>query len=323
MTNPQRLEAADRVTLLMSFVPYLIDQGPVSVEQLAHHFSITTTQVEELVQLLAMSGIPGDNGYYQHQDLFDINWDLFEEQHIVELWQHVAVDAPPRFSAREAAALLAGLQFISGIVPESEKEIVQKLVEKISSGASAKPENLQVSPAPVPIDLEIIRTAVQSAHSVEFTYHGTHGIQLKRRVDPLRLDLVGESWYLRAWCHDREALRTFRLDRISELSVSQHLIITTFTEKDLGDELFEVSDTDVRVRFSIEDSALPLIVGYSPEVISRRAEDTLEIEVAFSELSSVPIFVAQVPGSITVLSPNSALEIVHQWAKQALASYSA
>ena len=323
MASPQRLEAADRVTLLMSFVPYLIDQGPVSVEQLAHHFSITTTQVEELVQLLAMSGVPGDDGYYQHQDLFDINWDLFEEQHVVELWQHVAVDATPRFSAREAAALLAGLQYISGIVPESERDTVQKLVEKISLGASAKPENLQISPAPVPVDLEIIRSAVQAARSVEFTYHGSAGTLMQRRVDPLRLDLVGESWYLRAWCHNRQALRTFRLDRISELSVSQHKIITTVTEKDLSDELFEVSDTDVRVRFSVEDSAMPLISGYSPDIISRRGEDSLEIEVAFSDLSSVPIFVAQVPGSITVLSPGNAIEIVHQWARQALARYNA
>ena len=307
----------------MSFVPYLIDQGPVSVEQLARHFSITATQVEELVQLLAMSGVPGDDGYYQHQDLFDINWDLFEEQHVVELWQHVAVDATPRFSAREAAALLAGLQYISGIVPESEKDTVLKLVEKISLGASAKPENLQISPAPVPVDLDIIRSAVQSTHSVEFTYHGSTGVQMERRVDPLRLDLVGESWYLRAWCHDRQALRTFRLDSISELSVSQHNIITTLTDKDLSGELFEVSDTDVRVRFSIEESALPLISGYSPEIISRKGEDSLEIEVAFSDLTSVPIFVAQVPGSITVLSPRSAQEIVHQWASQALASYNA
>lgn len=323
MASPQRLEAADRVTLLMSFVPYLIDQGPVSVTQLAHHFSITTSQVEELVQLLAMSGVPGDNGYYQHQDLFDINWDLFEEQHIVELWQYVAVEATPRFSAREAAALLAGLQYISGIIPESEKDTVQKLVEKISLGASAKPENLQISPAPVPVDLGIIRSAVQSAHSVEFIYHSSTGIQQQRRVDPLRLDLVGESWYLRAWCHQREALRTFRLDRISELSVSQHKIITTVTENDLSDELFEVSDTDVRVRFRIEDSALPLISGYRPEVISRNGDATLEIEVAFSDLSSVPIFVAQVPGSITVVSPQTAQEIVHQWASQALVSYNA
>ena len=144
MAKNVRLEASDRVTYLMAFVPYLIEQGATSVSELADHFGLESSHVEELVQLLAMSGVPGDNGYYQHQDLFDINWDLFEEQKIVELWQHVGVEATPRFSAREAAALLAGLQYISGIVPERDKDIIDKLVTKISSGASAEPENLPV-----------------------------------------------------------------------------------------------------------------------------------------------------------------------------------
>ena len=80
-----RLEAADRVTLLMSFVPYLIEQGAVPVQQLAEHFDITVAQVQELVQLLAMSGVPGDDGYYQHQDLFDINWDVIHSMSLYKL----------------------------------------------------------------------------------------------------------------------------------------------------------------------------------------------------------------------------------------------
>lgn len=318
-----RLEAADRVTLLMSFVPYLIDQGPVSVDQLAQHFDISTDQVEELVQLLAMSGVPGDDGYYQHQDLFDINWDLFEEHHIVELWQHVAVDATPRFSAREAAALLAGLQFISGIVPDRDKEIVERLVAKIASGASAQPENLLVTPASVPVDLDVIREAVISEHSVQFIYRNATGIETPRSVDPLRLDLVGESWYLRGWCHEREALRTFRLDRISQLSVSGDSLSTDMNPSELSDELFIVKDTDTRVRFSIDESSIQMVNAYNPVVISSREDETLEVEVAFGDISAVPVFVSQIPGSITVLSPTEAISAVSAWSNQALARYSA
>lgn len=318
-----RLETADRVTYLMSFVPYLIEQGPVPVEQLAIHFDLTTTQVEELVQLLAMSGVPGDDGYYQHQDLFDINWDLFEEQHIVELWQHVGVETTPKFSAREAAALLAGLQYISGIVPERDRSIIDKLVHKISSGASAEPENLLVTPAPVPVDLEVIRQAVTSGHSVGFDYRSSSGVLTPRSVDPLRLDLVGESLYLRGWCHERQALRTFRLDRISQLSLTGESIQTTLTAHDLSDELFEIKDTDIRVRFAVEESALVLLSAYRPEVTGALSHDEIEVEVAFSDLGSVPVFVAQFPGSIRVISPQAAIDAVSEWSKQALSRYSA
>lgn len=323
MAKSGRLEASDRVTYLMAFVPYLIEQGATPVTQLAEHFGLESTQVEELVQLLAMSGIPGDNGFYQHQDLFDINWDLFEDQKIVELWQHVGVEAPPRFSAREAAALLAGLQYISGIVPERDRDIIDKLVLKIATGASAEPENLLVTPAAVPVDLDVIRTAVASEHSVTFEYQNATGDKALRSVDPLRLDLVGESWYLRGWCHDREALRTFRLDRISKLSVSKEKARTKLTVNDLSEELFEPKESDIRVRFSIEESALPLVSAYQPAIIKVLDDEVLEIEVLFSSLSSVPVFVSQIPGSIRVLSPAEAVAEVQRWTNQALASYTA
>jgi proteasome accessory factor C len=318
-----RLEAADRVTLLMSFVPYLLEQGAVPVAQLAEHFDITSAQVEELVQLLAMSGVPGDNGFYQHQDLFDINWDLFEEHKIVELWQHVAVDATPRFSAREAAALVAGLQYISGIVPDRDKSIVEKLVTKIASGASAEPENLVVTPAAVPVDLDVIRNAVRSGHSVRFVYQNASGERLTRTVDPLRLDLVGESWYLRGWSHEREALRTFRLDRISDLSVSEDPFVTVLHASDLSDELFDIKDSDIRVLFLVDNSSLGLLSAYRPEVRGISDGDMVRVEVAFSDLSSVPVLVAQIPGSIQVISPPEAISAVSMWAEQALTSYNA
>ena len=318
-----RLEAADRVTLLMSFVPYLLDQGAVPVAQLAAHFDITPAQVSELVQLLAMSGVPGDDGFYQHQDLFDINWDLFEEQQIVELWQHVAVDATPRFSAREAAALLAGLQYISGIVPDRDKSIVEKLVTKIASGASAEPENLLVTPAAVPVDLDVIRQAVISGHSVSFIYHNASGEKSARSVDPLRLDLVGESWYLRGWSHERDALRTFRLDRISELSVSEDSFVSDLNASELSDELFDIKETDIRVMFLVDNASLALLAAYRPEVRGTSDGNMARIEVAFSDLTSVPVFVAQIPGSVQVLSPPEAISAVSMWAEQALAAYNA
>ena len=318
-----RLEAADRVTLLMSFVPYLIEQGAVPVQQLAEHFDISVAQVQELVQLLAMSGVPGDDGYYQHQDLFDINWDLFEDQQIVELWQHVAVESTPRFSAREAAALVAGLQYISGIVPERDRTVVDQLVAKIASGASAEPENLLVTPAAVPVDLDVIRSALSTGHSVSFIYQNSTGERSTRSVDPLRLDLVGETWYLRGWSHEREALRTFRLDRISELSVSTETIQTTLSLADLSDELFDVSDSHIRVVCEIEESALLLLSAYSPTVLGAVNQNMLSVEVAFSDLTSIPVFVSQIPGAIQVISPPEAVSAVRLWAEQAQARYNA
>ena len=51
--------------------------------------------------------------------------------------------------------------------------------------------------------------------------------------------------------------------------------------------------------------------------------DTVQIEVAFSDLSSVPVFVSQLPGAIRVVSPPEAVSAVSRWAHQALTGYNA
>lgn len=39
----------------------------------------------------------------------------------------------------------------------------------------------------------------------------------KREISPQRLTHYRDNWYLDAWCHQRHALRTFALDRVSEI----------------------------------------------------------------------------------------------------------
>lgn len=316
-----RLEASDRVTLLMSFVPYLLDRGPVSVTDLAEHFDITPQQVTELVQLLALSGLPGGDGLYQHQDLFDINWDLFEQEDVVELWNHVAVEATPKFSPREAAALVAGLQYISGIIPDTDKPLLSGLLAKIAEGASAQPENILISAAPVPVDLEIIRDALRHNTSITFSYLNARGETLGRAVDPLRLDLVGQTWYLRGWCHARAALRTFRLDRMSDLAESDHSRVTELTAADLPAELFDVSVTDIEVTFLVEKSALPFLAPYQPRIISVHSDSQVLIGVGFADMGAVPRFVMQLPGSISVVAPTEAHDLVISWVKRSLGTH--
>lgn len=42
-----------------------------------------------------------------------------------------------------------------------------------------------------------------------------------RDLSPQRLTHYRDNWYLDAWCHDREALRTFALDRISNIQLQE------------------------------------------------------------------------------------------------------
>ncbi len=319
MSTP-RLEAADKVTLLLSFVPYLLRKGSATVSELAHTFNISEKQVVELIELLAVSGVPGEGGFYQHQDLFDIDWELFENEKIIELWHHVEVDSTPKFSAREAAALVAGLQYISALLPE-EEEVITSLLAKISHASASLPENILVASIATSTVGESLSQAISQKVSVTFTYQGAHSEKTPRKVDPIRLDLVSGTAYLRAWCHDRQDLRTFRVDRISELALTDEVVSRTISESELSDELFRSSDTDTIAVFDIDDEGLPLIVAYQPKILSKPTADTTQVEISFANEQNIPIFVANFPGIVSIRSPQQAVDLVRDWAEQARATY--
>ena len=60
-----------------------------------------------------------------------------------------------------------------------------------------------------------LQQAVAAGKTVSFVYYSIgRDEELLRTVDPYGLLLVGDEWYLIAWCHLRRAVRTFRLSRL-------------------------------------------------------------------------------------------------------------
>ncbi len=202
-------------------------------------------QIRDAVELIAVSGVPGDTDSYQHGDLFDINWDAFEEHDEIVLTNLVAIDDSPRFSAREATALIAGLQYLSSLPENAGSATLASLTAKLSRGASAAPAQVGVeeseTDAGLGTTLALIRDSVSRGVQLELDYLDSAGKHERRRVDPLRVESFDDDWYLRGWCHLREAVRTFRLDRISNAVITDAPIEHRADEVRLPDRLFEAS----------------------------------------------------------------------------------
>ena len=118
------LHAPDKLAFLLSLVPYLMDRERVSVAEAAAHFGVPRRRDPRAVELIAVSGVPGETTQYQHGDLFDIAWDDFEQNDVIVLTNLVAIDDSPRFSAREAAALIAGLQYLPSLPENADRAAI-------------------------------------------------------------------------------------------------------------------------------------------------------------------------------------------------------
>ena len=316
--------ASDKLTFLLSLVPFLMDHDRVSVSAVADHFGVSPERVRDAVNLIAMSGVPGETRQYLHGDLFDIQWDEFEANDNIVLTHLVAIDDSPRFSAREAAALIAGLQYLSALPENGDRDAIATLMAKLTRSSTGAPSQLAVSRTDADVAISVIQAAVRAGTQVEFDYLSARGSAEHRCVDPLRIESVDNDWYLRGWCHLREAMRTFRLDRMSNLRSTAVPADTHDDDVQLSESLFVGSADDLTVTIEVPASALGLLADYGPVPTGKAAADGLtRAVVRVSHFHGLKRLVAGLAGVVTVVDPGEARQTVADWAAAGAARYDA
>jgi len=126
----------------------------------------------------------------------------------------------------EAVAVAIGLRAaaggsVAGIEETSVRALV-KLQQVLPSRLRRKVSAFQSSALPVPsrgprVDpdvLTMIASACRDHELLRFGYQAHSGTASRRSVEPYRLVNDRRRWYLVAWDTDRDAWRTFRVDRI-------------------------------------------------------------------------------------------------------------
>lgn len=323
MAAPQPFAfAQDKLTFLLALVPYLIDHGRVSVREAAAHFQVTEKQIRDAVSLIAVSGIPGETTQYQHGDLFDISWDDFDERDEIVITHMVALDDSPRFSAREAAALIAGLQYLQSLPENMDSGVYSSLMDKLARGASERPSQVAIAGSDTTASLTDVRDAVSRRVQVEFDYLSARGSRERRRVDPLRIDSDDENWYLRAWDHAREAVRTFRLDRMTGILVTEEPVSGSHDDVSLGDRLFQGGDDDLVVTIELDPSALSLLGEFVSSVDGEATEEgRVRTRIRVAHMHSLKRLVTAMPSAVTIVDPPEARAAVVDWASRGLDRY--
>jgi predicted DNA-binding transcriptional regulator YafY len=126
----------------------------------------------------------------------------------------------------EAVAVAIGLRTAAGGtvagIEETSVRALAKLEQVLPSRLRHRVNTLHAVTVPMgsgtaPVDpgvLALIATACRDHDRLRFDYHNHGGSSSTRTVEPHRLVHTGRRWYLLAWDTDREAWRTFRVDRV-------------------------------------------------------------------------------------------------------------
>jgi len=270
-----------------------------------------------------MSGVPGETRTYQHEDLFDIDWDSLEHG-IVSLVRTVAVDDAPRFAPAETAALIAGLQSLAALLPESDAEIARATARKLGAvmgeaGRDSAPSLTESGEDP---SLPVIVAAVDEQRELSFEYRDAAGRASARVVKPHSLAQEGGAWYVRGFCRDRRAERTFRVDRMRDIRATDAALGSaagSLPQEDV--ERTHAQSFDLIAR--LPERLLTRFRGFAPEVLGRDSRERVRVRIDAWHAGSAVRLVQEAPGDVVVEGPEAARAAVARWAERALAAYDA
>lgn len=131
------------------------------------------------------------------------------------------------FNASELHALVSVQQLLAHVQPGLLDPLLKPLQKRIdqllelqhagSDGVSGRIRILQMASRSVGECFPVVAGALARRKRLALSYFNRgSGEQNDREVSPQRLTYYRDNWYLDAWCHLREGLRTFALDAISE-----------------------------------------------------------------------------------------------------------
>ena len=203
-----------RVLRLLS----LLQQRPVwTGPELAERLGVTTRSIRRDVERLRGLGYPvqatqGLGGGYQLGRGKDLPPLLLDDDEAVAIAVSLRLAAGGTVTGASEAALstLAKLDQVMPPRLRSEVKAIHQSTETLSSNTDL-------------VDGDVLLTLAKACRDlmrIRFGYVARDGVATERWVEPVRLVATGRRWYLMAWCVEREDWRTFRLDRMRDVTAS-------------------------------------------------------------------------------------------------------
>ncbi|HTT53985.1 MAG TPA: YafY family protein [Streptosporangiaceae bacterium] len=188
---------------------------PRSARWLAGHFEVSVRTVERDISALQQSGVPiwaepGRTGGYcldKARTLPPVNLTPAEAVAMAVALRRLE-GTPFRVTAGSA------LRKLVAAMPGDDAVAAHELAGRIHllSGAAARP--------PVP---PVVADALSSRRVLRIGYGDRAGASTRREIEPMGYVGTATHWYLVAWCRLRDAVRVFRTDRITSVSVTAEL----------------------------------------------------------------------------------------------------
>jgi proteasome accessory factor C len=316
--------ATDRLPRLLALVPWLRAHPGTTAAEVAAAFGVSEAQVRADLDLLWVCGLPGG----APGDLIDLSY----EGDRITVLDPQTLDRPLRLSADEALALIVAARALADVPGLSERDALDRVLAKLERAVAAPPPRVAVALEPESPDqaaelghvLGQVRRALAAGRRLHLRYLVWARDEVTERdVDPMRAVLLSGRWYLEAWCHRAEAVRLFRLDRVTDVQVLEVAADPPpeAVPRDLADGLYRPSPDDGRVVLEVGPAARWVTDYYPTEQVEEAADGWLRLTLRAADDGWLRRLALGLGAQGRVVAPAELAADVRDAAARALAAY--
>lgn len=194
---------------LFQILYILLERGGATVNALARELEVSERTIRRDVDALSAAGIPiyatrGRQGGVRLMDGFVLSKSLL--------------------STQEQDEILSALQTLHITGAETDSHLLRRLSTLFCRDTQdwIDVDFSDWSDASDKHSLFLqLKQAILERRVLSFDYAAQNGAMTHRTVEPTRLRFKGISWYLQAWCRERQDFRTFKLSRMTNTHVLQ------------------------------------------------------------------------------------------------------
>jgi len=286
---------------LLDLVPFISTHQNISLAQLAEKFGISKKELLDDLNTLWMCGLPG----YTPLELIDLTFD----EGYVSIRNAEILEVPRLLSTEEFIVLILGLDLISESTEQLSAEIksLQNKLREIT-GDIAK-----VLPTVNSAHRAILDKAIIERKNVTIKYFSPVADQISTRsAAPLEFKIEAGNEYIVAMT--QAGLRTFKLDRVSEVEIIDLPSIDKTTATD-------VVQTQLSVRMRLLNNLRTSAERFNidPEMVPIDSKESLQVTGFSSDWFIRSTLAAG--GDIEVLEPDEIRQEVATRSRALLAHY--
>ncbi len=254
-----------RLSRILALIPYVLGQEVADVDDLLQRFDYTRDQLTRDLNTVFVCGLPG----YGPGDLMEAYID--ENDVIIDAADYFT--NAPRLSPTEALGLLAAGMTVIGMGEASPalESAVSKLAKAAIPDAGSA---LTVDLLDESKNVTKLRRAAADHNVVHITYRSVGKEETTERdIEPWTVFATLGRWYVLGYCRLAEDERTFRVDRIRDLTTLEEVFSppNRIPEPMVG---YTASADDVVCEIDLYPNAYWVLEYYPVDVVSQTDEKT-------------------------------------------------